>query len=323
MVSSEPEPEIKFNPPVRLTTKEAIDGGYEVGIPCPDPATCPFCGAALYYTGITHPWKPLYITRWSDEPQLCECPEATSERERAAQERAESDAKAARNAELERLRARTTALLRDSGIRGRFANRTFETFEVTAENERAFKIAERYADDFEDMLPIRDAYGAVLPPREQRNGIFMVGTYGTGKTHLAAAIANRLMHNGVPAICMTMIDLLARIKQTFNAAGADEANEDEVMRMYEEVPLLIIDDMGSEQATEWGSSTIFRIVNARYEAYMPIIVTTNYGSKDLARRMTPRIGNAPGDSTNAEKTIERMFETCIGVDMFWPSWRTR
>lgn len=318
--STADEPKIEFFPPVRKTTREAIEGGYEIGSPCPDPVKCAFCGQKLYHTGITHPWKPRYIARWSEEPEKCTCSQAVADLERIERERAEEAERTARREENERIRARTERLLRDSGIRGRFASRTFSTFEVNQENEKAFRIAKRYADEFADKLPVRDEFG-YIPPKQQRNGLFMTGSFGTGKTHLAAAIANQVMSTGTPVICMTMIDLLARIKQTFN--GQEEENEDEIMRMYEEIPLLIIDDMGSEQSTEWGSSTIFRIVNARYEAYMPIIVTTNYGSKELARRMTPRIGNAPGDSTNAEKTIDRMFETCIGIDMVWQSWRTR
>jgi DNA replication protein DnaC len=121
---------------------------------------------------------------------------------------------------------------------------------------------------------------------------------------------------------MTMIDLLARIKQTFDRS--DNTTEAEVMKIYEEVPLLVIDDMGSEQPSEWGSTKIFAIVNARYEAYMPTVITTNYAGDELVRRMTPTGPNGRLlDSRNAAKTVDRLNEMCIGIVMNWDSWRSR
>ena len=77
--------------------------------------------------------------------------------------------------------------------------------------------------------------------------------------------------------------------------------------------------MGSENPTEWGSTMIFSIINARYEAYMPTIVTSNCGADELVQRMTPR------DATdrNAQKTVDRLREMCVAVQMDWPSWRSK
>lgn len=136
--------------------------------------------------------------------------------------------------------------------------------------------------------------------------------------YLPAAIANQLISEGTACICMTMIDLLDRIRETYKAAGSD-VDEAYILSQYEEVPLLIIDDIGSEQPTEWGVSKIFAIINARYEGYMPTIITTNYSGPELVQRMTPE----SGDSRNAEKTLDRLKETCVGIDMTWESWRAK
>lgn len=151
------------------------------------------------------------------------------------------------------------------------------------------------------MRPVKSDRNHVTPPEIERNGLFMAGGYGTGKTHLAAAIANQLISEGTACICMTMIDLLDRIRETYKAAGSD-VDEAYILSQYEEVPLLIIDDIGSEQPTEWGVSKIFAIINARYEGYMPTIITTNYSGPELVQRMTPE----SGDSRNAEKTLDRL-----------------
>lgn len=52
---------------------------------------------------------------------------------------------------------------------------------------------------------------------------------------------------------------------------------------------------------------------------MPTIITTNYSGPELVQRMTPE----SGDSRNAEKTLDRLKETCVGIDMTWESWRAR
>ena len=114
---------------------------------------------------------------------------------------------------------------------------------------------------------------------------------------------------------MTMIDLLARIRKTFNREGVDES---EVLSLYKKVPLLIIDDIGKEPPTEWAISTIYNIITGRYEAYLPIIITTNYDSKTLVARMTPQTTH---DSITAEATIDRLNEMCRVVILNGNSWR--
>jgi DNA replication protein DnaC len=114
-----------------------------------------------------------------------------------------------------------------------------------------------------------------------------------------------------------MIDLLERIKRTFARVGADEGT---VLNLYKKVHLLIIDDMGKEPPTEWAVSTIYNIINGRYEAYMPTIITTNYDSEALVTRMTPQ---ATRDSITAEATIDRLMEMCKGIVLTGESWRQR
>ena len=261
---------------------------------------------------------PGKIFGFSPSPVRCTCEQAQAfwaEKDREEQQRA---AEEAQRKEREAMRARIAKLTRESGIKARFQYRTFDTFQIDKDNKKAAGQCKRYADAFNQiMLPTKGHDGTMQPPQKERNGLFMTGGFGTGKTHLAAAIANELIRGGTPVICMTMIDLLAQIKRTFDRGGS--ATEAEIMRLYQDVPLLIIDDLGSEQPTEWGSTAIFSIINARYESYMPVIITSNYGSGELAERMTP----AGSDGKNAKKTIDRLCEVCVGIEMNWPSWRTK
>ena len=112
-------------------------------------------------------------------------------------------------------------------------------------------------------------------------------------------------------------DLLERIKRTYSATGGSESN---VLKIYKTVPLLVIDDIGKEPPTEWAISTVYNIINGRYEAYLPTIVTTNYDTEALIDRMTPRESH---DSMTARATIDRLMEMCRGITLTGQSWRSR
>ena len=251
-------------------------------------------------------WSPI-------GPKRCECPEAVAayEREKAqkeAMEKAERETLAAK-----KMRERVALIVGESGMSTRFLRRTFDTFQITRENQKALLVCKRYADTFREKLPDGDTDPG-------RNGLFITGPKGTGKTHLAAAVANQLMQEGIGVVCMTMIDLLERIKETYAQRRQWEASEGDVLNTYKEVPLLIIDDMGKEPPTEWAVSKIYTIINARYEAYLPTIVTTNYSDSELVRRLTPK---DTGDSTTADATIDRLREMCVAIVTTGESWRSR
>jgi DNA replication protein DnaC len=276
----------------------------------PAPVTCIYCGATRYTKGMRIGNRVIWMPYG---PERCTCPEAVAEYEKAEAERKAKE-EAERKAEEDRkLRERIQRIIGESGMGERFLRRTFDTFEITEHNRQAAIACQKYADNFDKLLPKRGQ------PEPGRNGLFICGPKGTGKTHLAAAIANQLIHKGTPVICMTMIDLLQRIKRTF-ARYDGPVDEGEVLNIYKTVPLLVIDDMGKEPPTEWAVSTIYNIINGRYEAYMPTIITTNYDDKALVERMTPPTSR---DSITAEATIDRLMEMCKGIVLTGPSWRQR
>ncbi len=305
----------------RIRSDVALTEGWKMRTEPPKPKICQFCGKTLYHYGLKHFAGAHEVFLWLEEPEKCDCMQAQEYWKQQERLKIEAEIEEQRLKEAERMKKRVARLVKESGIRGRFINRTFERFEITDMNRRAYEKCKRYADSFSIMLPGKDERGNVTPPQKERNGLFITGSYGTGKTHLACAIANQLMQGGTPVICMTMIDLLAKIKNTFETD--DSATEADVMKLYEEIPLLVIDDIGSEQPTEWGNTHIYSIINARYEAYMPTIVTTNYTGSELVRRMTPTYGGKLGDTRNAEKTLDRLHEMCVGVEMYWDSYRSR
>ena len=286
-----------------ILADEAIRRGYKMDKPAPEPEHCKFCGKTLQYRGFLLPAiSKTRVFGWDSQPERCNCPRAQAYWERAeAKNKAAEEAKAAAEAAAA-FNRRINRLLGDSGMGARFQNRTFDRFQVTPENQKAYTACKEYAAAFKvQMLPGKGKDGEAVPPQQERNGLFLV--------------ANELIRNGTPALCMTMIDLLANVRRTYNGQG----NEADILKLYTETPLLIIDDLGSEAATEWTSSMIFTIVNARYEAYMPVIVTTNCGTEELTRSLTP----AGCSERNAQKMIDRLREMCLAVPLDGPSWRAK
>ncbi len=122
---------------------------------------------------------------------------------------------------------------------------------------------------------------------QSREGwLLLQGAYGCGKTHLAAAIGNHAVSAGVPALFITVPDLLDALRFAYQDPEATFEQRFEEIR---QAPLLILDDFGTQNATEWAQEKLFQILNYRYINRLPLVVTTNLSLEDIEGRIRSRL----------------------------------
>ena len=116
--------------------------------------------------------------------------------------------------------------------------------------------------------------------------LLLMGGYGCGKTHLAAAIANFAVNLGVPTLFLTVPDLLDWLRFSYDSPEATfEQRFDEIRNMA----LLVLDDLGTQNATPWAQEKLYQIINHRYVARLPMVVTTNLDLDEIDGRIRSRL----------------------------------
>lgn len=282
------------------TSKEVEELGIPSTQPVPKPEKCKYCGKTLYYECVVLMGQAMI---WNLEKPRCDCEKAVAfwKGWDAKQEKIKKEKELAEEQELRK--QKIESILGKSGIKKRYLSRTIDSFSVTAENKKSFEVATDYIKNFREYFT-------------QGKGLYLEGPCGTGKTHLAIAIALAIINTGVPVICKTSIDILGDIKRCYERNS--EVTEEEVLEAYKTVDLLIIDDLGKEQVTEWSVPVLYSILNERYEALLPTIITTNYNTTALAEKLS-----AKGDTETATAIISRFVESSKRVTMSWADYRRK
>jgi len=120
--------------------------------------------------------------------------------------------------------------------------------------------------------------------------LVLLGGYGAGKTHLAAAIANYQVTLGHPVLFVVVSDLLDHLRAAFGPSS--EIDLDERLETIREVPLLILDDLGAHNSTPWAQEKLFQIINHRYNSRLPTVITTNQRLEEIDPRIASRLVDA-------------------------------
>jgi len=135
---------------------------------------------------------------------------------------------------------------------------------------------------------LRRAFGKALEYAQRPQGwLILKGGYGCGKTHLAAAIANYQVEHGGAVLFVVVPDLLDYLRATYAPNSA--VTFDERFESVRSAPLLILDDLGAHSSTPWAQEKLYQVLNFRYNAQLPTVITTNAELEDLDPRMRSRM----------------------------------
>lgn len=136
--------------------------------------------------------------------------------------------------------------------------------------------------NLEKAFAIASAYAA-----QPSGWLMLMGSYATGKTHLAAAIANALNERGEQVLFVTVPDLLDYLRVAYdpNTRGGFDRR----FQTVRNARVLILDDLGTESATPWAKEKLFQVLNHRYVANLPTVITTAKEFNDLDQRVQSRL----------------------------------
>jgi len=142
------------------------------------------------------------------------------------------------------------------------------------------------ADTFAKAFDAALAFSA-----EPKDWLVFGGASGTGKTHLAAAIANERIRRGEPVYFQTVSDLLDKLRASYSP-DEDGLGFEQMLEQVRSCPLLILDDVDAAAPTDWAREKLLQIMNARFNASLPTVFTTATPVSQLEPRLATRLGDA-------------------------------
>ena len=234
------------------------------------PAESDYIQNDLIYCGRCHTPRQMWLDILDGRKLvkvLCECRAAELDREEAADRQRKHQAK------LSKWRAQGVSDAKWHGC-------TFDRDD--RKDPAASDKCRRYADNFDEMY-------------KTDTGLLLYGGVGTGKTFLAACIANALVDEGRYVMMANLPSLIASINADYGE------NRDYFTDKIGRAHLLILDDFGVERDTEYSIEQVYEIINARYKTGKPLIVTTNLSMQQL--KDEPLIGR--------RRIYDRVIEKCV------------
>lgn len=234
----------------------------------------------LLYCGKCHTPKQCKVTAFDKTfyPKcLCEC---EIEREAKAKEEAE------KRDLMERIKRYRKMGFPESQMQ-------YWTFENDDQSRpKLTEMAKRYVNNFNKF------YG-------EGKGLLLHGDVGTGKTYIACMIANALIDQGYPVLVTNFARILNTLQSTFE--------KQEYLDSLNQFKLLVIDDLGVERDTGFAKEQVFNIIDSRYRAGKPMIITTNLSMQKLATET----------ELSDKRVYDRIIERCFPVEVSGESRRVK
>lgn len=151
-------------------------------------------------------------------------------------------------------------------------------------NEKLSDAMQKYAENFAKY-------------RREGKGLLLHGTVGTGKTYFAACIANRLIDSGYDVLMTNFARLTNQVQSA--------SDKQKVIDDLNDYALIVVDDLGAERTSEYMQEMVFNIIDSRYRAGLPIIITTNLPMEEIKK---------PQDRNRA-RIYDRILQRCFPVEV--------
>lgn len=207
--------------------------------------------------------------------------------------KADAEEKIRRDIQDQAKQQKIEARLNQAGIPMRFRSRNFDNFiPVTSDQEHALAVAKAFATNFFEHV-------------EAGSSLIFSGKAGTGKSHLALAIAQAVMPK-YTAMYINALDAVRMIRDTWRKGSAQ--SETDVLNSLGSIDLLVIDEIGVQSGTDNEQMLMFDIINRRYRDMKPTIFLTNLGTKGFSDYVT-------------ERSYDRLRESGTWVTFNWDSHR--
>ena len=232
---------------------------------------CEYCGRELTPIGLDY----LYANISPDniEYERCTC-------KKAQEYWKEKDKQDYEVEKRKHFREVINKIYKQNYIGKKFQNLNFENFNSNSANELSIAIAKDYAN--KNITSVN------------ADGLIIMGESGVGKTHLAASIANKLIEND---------KIVLMVKD-------NTKSENELIEIYSNVDMIIIDDLGTERISNWALEKLYTIIENRKENRLPIIITTRFDKQGLIERFSQS-----QDEQLVDAIISKLYQMCYGVTL--------
>ena len=169
---------------------------------------------------------------------------------------------------------------------------------------------EIYKDD-KSRLPIIKYFKEFIDnydKEEKPKGLYLHGSFGSGKTYLIAALFNEMAKRGVRSILVYYPEFLRNLKASFNTNYGDKFNE------IKKIPLLLLDDIGAENCSNWSRDEVLGpILQYRMENHLPTFFTSNLTLEELEKLLS--ITSSGVDKVKARRIIERIKQLTTNLEL--------
>ncbi len=172
----------------------------------------------------------------------------------------------------------------------RSAARDNDIFDMRLYRDMRFETFSTDSAFAEDVRNLKRALKVAVEWSANPEGwLYIMGEYGSGKTHLAAAIAYDLYERGYDVMFTTVPDLLDFLRLSFDPRS--EARFDKRFHEIVNVPFLLLDDLRMASATPWAKEKLFQIIDYRYLARMPTVFTSSETVEETDERLATRLAD--------------------------------